>query len=115
MSVFVFPRRFSGCLLSELVTKRGQARLIFQFAHDLSAASPARKGGRVKGLLSPTLSSKGGEGEGFADLDIVNQTQWKGGFALGWYDAGLWPEGALWNAGLQPVGECGSLCMRLER
>jgi hypothetical protein len=62
-----------------LVTRRGQARLIFQFAHDLSAASPAVKGGKVKGLLSPTLSSKGGEGEGFADVDIANQTQWQRG------------------------------------
>jgi hypothetical protein len=26
-----------------------------------------------------SLSSFGGEGEGFADVDIVNQTQWKGG------------------------------------
>jgi len=24
-----------------------------------------------------SLSSKGGEGEGFADVDIVNQTQWQ--------------------------------------
>jgi len=57
MSVFVFPRRFSGWLLSELVSRRGQVRLIFQFAHDLSAASPAVKGVQGKGppLPNPLL------------------------------------------------------------
>ena len=64
ISVFVLQGRFSGWLLSEFVTRRGQVRLTFQFAHDLSAASPAVKGGKGKGppLPNPLLQRRRGGG-----------------------------------------------------
>jgi hypothetical protein len=64
ISVFVLPGRLSGWLLSEFVTRRGQVRLTFQFAHGLSAANPAVKGGKGKGppLPNPLLQRRRGGG-----------------------------------------------------